>query len=248
MEMIDKIVSMMRELDINRADLSKHTGIPYTTIDGLFKKGTENIKRSTITKLANYFKVTIDYLANDEITDKNYNKTAGFTVEYNEMLHIKKYRELDSVAKGAVESLLDYLYKNKISVQKTRTYNKPTRRIPYYLLPASAGVGEYMESGDRDVIDIPDIPMYEDVNFAVRVSGDSMEPEYKNGDVVLIVEQPMLDYGDIGLFMLNNEGYIKKYDRKGLVSLNKQYDPIKISDYDVFKVSGKIKGVLGQED
>ena len=245
MDMINKITILMEEQDLNKADLSKRTSIPYTTIDGLFKKGTENIKRSTLLKLAHYFGVTVDYLANDDIVDKNYNKTAGFQVKYNEMMLIKKIRALDEKSKGSLETLVEYFYDYTDTVKKM-SGRGTTRTIPYYRTPASAGGGEYLDSGDRETIEIPRVSKYDEVDYAVLVNGDSMEPTFYSGDIALIRQQSSLDFGDIGLFILNNEGYIKKYDRAGLVSLNKKYGVIKVKEYDSFKISGKVIGALGK--
>lgn len=54
--------ALMTEKGINKSTLSKESGIPYTTIDGFYKKGCENIKLSTLQKLAEYFDVSVDYL------------------------------------------------------------------------------------------------------------------------------------------------------------------------------------------
>lgn len=53
---------MMLEKGINKHQLSIQANIPYTTIDGMFKKGYHNIKLSTLIKLADYFNVSIDYI------------------------------------------------------------------------------------------------------------------------------------------------------------------------------------------
>ena len=66
--MTDKLSAMMEERNIDKAELSRGTGIPYTTIDGLWKRGTENIKRSTMLKLAKYFHCTLDYLGDDNVS------------------------------------------------------------------------------------------------------------------------------------------------------------------------------------
>ena len=58
----DKLDELMAKKDINRAILAKESGIPYTTIDGFYKKGCENIKLSTLRKLAEYFDITLDEL------------------------------------------------------------------------------------------------------------------------------------------------------------------------------------------
>ena len=69
MSFLDKLDYLMREKNINKSQLSKESGVPYTTIDGFYKKGTENIKLSTLKKLASYFDCSLDYLADDNVDE-----------------------------------------------------------------------------------------------------------------------------------------------------------------------------------
>lgn len=66
MNFTEKLDSLMREKGINKSTLSKESGIPYTTIDGFYKKGTDNIKLSTLIKLCRYFHITLDDLVREE--------------------------------------------------------------------------------------------------------------------------------------------------------------------------------------
>ena len=68
MSFTDKLDTLMAERHINKSILSKEAEIPYTTIDGFYKKGSDNIKLSTLRKLASYFNCTLDYLVDDENT------------------------------------------------------------------------------------------------------------------------------------------------------------------------------------
>lgn len=61
---LETLTTLMNNRGLSKAQLAKDSGIPYTTIDGFYKKGCENIKLSTLQKLANYFDVTLDYLIN----------------------------------------------------------------------------------------------------------------------------------------------------------------------------------------
>ena len=69
MSFLTKLDKLMAERKINKNQLSKEAGIPYTTIDGFYKKGTDNIKLSTLKKLAAYFDCSLDYLADDDINE-----------------------------------------------------------------------------------------------------------------------------------------------------------------------------------
>lgn len=66
MSMTDKLQELMKSRNITKAQLSKGANVPYTTIDGLFKKGSDNVKLTTLKKLADYFECSIDYLADDD--------------------------------------------------------------------------------------------------------------------------------------------------------------------------------------
>lgn len=112
MDFLEKLDFLMEKEKINKSILSKKSGIPYTTIDGFYKKGYENTKLSTIYKLANYFNISVDYLIFDEITDLDYGKTDNFKVSTNEMYFIERYRKLDDYDKEVVNSTLLQLYIN----------------------------------------------------------------------------------------------------------------------------------------
>jgi transcriptional regulator with XRE-family HTH domain len=50
----------MEERGLNRHSLAEQSGIPYTTIDGWYKKGSEGIKLSTLKSLSAFFCVPLD--------------------------------------------------------------------------------------------------------------------------------------------------------------------------------------------
>ena len=82
------------------------------------------------------------------------------------------------------------------------------------------------------------------------VSGDSMEPEYHDGDLVLvrrIPDAPELKEGEIGAFIVGNETYIKEYREDGLHSLNPKYDVMHFSDEESVYLIGRVMGVLNPE-
>lgn len=70
MKFTDKLDLLMKERGLNKMALSRESGVPYTTIVNFYEKGTENIKLSTLKKLADYFMVPIDYLVDDNIEDR----------------------------------------------------------------------------------------------------------------------------------------------------------------------------------
>lgn len=79
----------------------------------------------------------------------------------------------------------------------------------------------------------------------MRVSGDSMEPKFMNGDRVLVRSQPAVEIGEIGIFIVDGEQYVKIYRGSYLESLNPQYNNIEVSERSFCR--GKVIGVLDPE-
>lgn len=67
---IEKLDMLMDERGINRSQLSKASGVPYTTIVNFYEKGSDNIKLSTLRRLADYFNVSLDYLVDDDLDER----------------------------------------------------------------------------------------------------------------------------------------------------------------------------------
>ena len=73
-----------------------------------------------------------------------------------------------------------------------------------------------------------------------------MEPEFHDGQIAWVLQQESVANGEIGIFALNGEAYIKKLqnDKDGifLISLNEKYAPIKVSENDRLDIFGKVLG------
>ena len=96
MGLTDKLDLLMKERNINKSILARESGIPYTTIDGFYKKGSENAKLSTLKKLCSYFGCSLDFLADDEVNEEPFTIAAHFTGdEYTdeELYEIKQFAE-----------------------------------------------------------------------------------------------------------------------------------------------------------
>ncbi len=117
-----------------------------------------------------------------------------------------------------------------------------TRSIPLYDLPVSAGTGQFLDSDSFELIEADQsVPL--SASFAVRIRGNSMIPRFSDGQIVYIKQQQTLSDGEIGVFLLNGDAYCKELsysDGLELISLNPQYQPIKINQWDEFRVLGKV--------
>lgn len=72
MNLLEKLDMLMREKGLNKRTLSQSSGVPYTTIVGLYTKGYEGARMSTIKSIAHFFGVSTDYLILDDVTNTAY--------------------------------------------------------------------------------------------------------------------------------------------------------------------------------
>lgn len=118
------------------------------------------------------------------------------------------------------------------------------RRISLYDLPVSAGVGEFLSESTGTEIFIPDSPKTQEADYALRIAGDSMEPKYHSGDVLLVENCDFVEEGELGIFVLDGSGYFKKYGGDRLISLNTAYAPIMLKDFEQVMCCGRVVGKL----
>ncbi len=116
-------------------------------------------------------------------------------------------------------------------------------KIMHSFYKVSAGRG-FDLSGDEDweEIEIPDTHEARKADYALTIQGDSMEPIYYNGDIVLVKKQDAVEIGQVGIFVLDGSGFIKKYNGDRLISLNEKYDDILLEDYSDCRCDGRVIG------
>ena len=156
----------------------------------------------------------------------------------SEIALIQKYRDLDDHGKRMV----DIVIKEETSRMESERQDD-VLQIPLFDLPASAGFGLPLEGDYRTIIEAPDTPLNRKADFCIRVAGDSMEPDYSDGDIVLVKKSEVY-IGDVGIFVLDGESYIKELGKDVLISRNPKYNDIPLPDYDRIMVAGKVIGKL----
>ena len=124
---------------------------------------------------------------------------------------------------NGMNKVLEYIR----DLESTGNY-KPAEIIPIHVIrerkvfynTVSAGTGSFLDGDEYEIFSSPDIP--EAATFGVYVDGDSMEPKY----------------------YLDGNAYVKKFqnNRLGtyLISLNKKYDPIPVTENSSFKIFGRV--------
>ena len=126
---------------------------------------------------------------------------------------------------------------------KNETENKiATLDMDSFELPASAGSGMYLSDEYKEVIQVKDCYEARTADFVIPIAGDSMEPLYSDGDRVFVKSMPMVEVGEIGIFVINGDAYIKKRGRDRLISLNRKRKDIIFGEGDTIVCLGKVIG------
>ena len=118
-------------------------------------------------------------------------------------------------------------------------------KVKLYEMPASAGPGNFLEDG----IDTQEITVTNpDCSFAVKISGNSMEPEIIDGSIALVKRCESVPNAHIGIVWYQGKSYCKKIVQKEdgllLVSINKAYSSIEVTSYEDWRVFGEVIEVI----
>lgn len=164
---------------------------------------------------------------------------------YTEFVNPNPINPFRNLNETGVAKVMDYIH----LLEKSGEY-KTADIIPIHILrerkvfytTVSAGTGSFLDGEDYEIYTSPDIP--EEASFGVYVSGDSMEPRYHNEELIWIEQTEQLEDGEIGIFYLDGNAYVKKFQNNEngtyLVSLNKKYNPIPVTENNSFKIFGRV--------
>ena len=167
---------------------------------------------------------------------------------YDEVFGVNPYNRLSLLNNAGKERANEYI-DMLISKPKYVKYDVISdvdislRNINLYTIRVSAGTGNFLDSDDHDVIEVDEFVPPE-VDFAVRISGDSMMPLIRDKQIIYVHRQDTLEDGEIGIFSLDGNAYCKKLqkNKKGtaLISINKKYEPIPVTESSNLIVFGKV--------
>lgn len=105
-----------------------------------------------------------------------------------------------------------------------------------------AGGGQINNNATMITIEVSEDDVPEGADTTIDIAGDSMEPTLSDGDVVYVQHINQLEIGDIGVFYLDGQNFIKEYGGDELISHNPEYAPIQISEFSTFVIQGKVLG------
>ena len=244
-----------RKTNVN--EVANATGISPQTIYSIIKRDSTKANIDDLANIATYLGADLNYFYY-----KFHHKTEKQPNQFStsEMEHIKKYRVLDEHGKGVVDVVLNKEYERYQKMQEniaisssipkakenvTSLQEQKVIYLPEPIQSASAGTGQISDDDTAEQVAVYYNEKTSKADYIMRVSGDSMEPKFMDGDHVLVRSQPAVEIGEIGIFIVDGEQYVKIYRGSYLESLNPQYNDIEVSERSFCR--GKVIGVLDPE-
>ena len=231
----DNLNKLKQEKGYNQQDIVKGSGISQSTLSQYFAgKRLPSKKNAEI--LADFFEVPIEVI-DPRLSNSPVPTTSPIQTIYDELEPPRQGKVLTYAERQLDEQKNEEETKiNEVSEKVVQLYG-----YDYYDHAASAGTGQYLNDVRVERIELPvDV----DADFVIPIKGDSMEPDYHDGDLVFIQTSVDLNDGVIGVFNYNGEAYIKQLvidtEQSYLHSLNPAYKDMPITPETDFRIIGEV--------
>ena len=244
MSFADRVKLLKSERSMTSEQLSRESGIPLGTLTKILSGATGEPKLSVALAIAEAFDCPIGRLLDGE-------GHFADTLREEECRLVKRYRRLDEGGRELVDMVIDKEISRMESAGTVPEIAEAEEirmlTLPLYMLPVSAGRGTFLDDGGFcESIEVRATRISLGADYALRVSGNSMEPKFTEGDILLVKRQNAVDIGDLGIFVADGEGYFKRFTGKSLRSYNPAYQDIPISNFAEFRCCGKVIGRMRQ--
>lgn len=223
---------LMNKRDMSDSELAELVDVNRTTVTR-WRKGIRSPKLDKLPEIANVFGVKpldlIHDMDDSKIIEEIHNVSSQLTPPRQKNVLNYANEQLDEQnTKGDNIVDINSYKQDRIAVNVNGC--------------VSAGVGERLhgETLFTEMVKAP-IPPHD---LALKVNGDSMEPMFKDGEIIFVEKTHNIKNGQIGIFIIEEEAYVKKVfvedDRLTLVSLNKEYRDLHFYRNESVRLVGKV--------
>lgn len=220
----------LRQKKLTLNALSIQADLSEDTLRSIIYGKSQDIKLSTIIKIADVFECSIDDMIDRPIYSEEERST------------ISRMRHLCEHSKRSVQFILD--------LEEKTTLCKSTQGkdlINVYLPTGNMKDGMFFDSFTTEELDISEYPdsIKENTDFALKIMSNHFEPVYYLNDILLLSRKHLPEYGDITFYLDDEQRvYIRKYTKKGLEPINHFGEIISSKQYNKFKSMGVILRVV----
>ena len=158
------------------------------------------------------------------------------------------YHQLDKFDRNTIRMLIDRLLFQEDRMEKNRLRNA-YKSIFLYEDAAAAGIGTPMlDYAENKAVYALKANIPHGTNALIHINGRSMEPTFEDGGYAYVDTTATVQYGQIGIFIVNGEAFIKEYQPDGLHSHNIRYKTIYTGDGVDVRCCGRVLGAVAEGD
>lgn len=240
----NQIKTFRKSAGFTQDELAKRLNTTKQTISR-YEKGERKANQDMLFKLCDIFDVSIDDFF--PIVSKNALESTKHLPDASDLLTqqindtvVQLTTHNKKIVLRTSEELLESQNEEETKINEVSEVIQ-LYSYDYYDHAASAGTGQYLNDVRVERIELPvDI----DADFVIPIKGDSMEPDYHDGDLVFIQTSVDLNNGVIGVFNYNGDAYIKQLvidkEQAYLHSLNPAYKDMPITPDTDFRIIGEV--------
>lgn len=234
-----RIKQKRTEKNITQDDLAKNLGLNKSTIQRYETGKIKAVKLPVIEAMARMLHVNPAWLIG-----KSEEETPSYSVHLDSKSQelLNNYNKLNDLGQHEVRKRAAELTEIPRYLKDEPESKIITLDIDSFEMPASAGTGMFLSDEYKEVIQVKDCYEARTADFVIPIAGDSMEPLYSDGDRVFVKSMPMVEVGEVGIFVINGDAYIKKRGRDRLISLNRKRKDIIFGEGDTIICLGKVIG------
>ena len=237
---VSRSIRKYRELrGLEQKELSRRLGIADSSV-GNWERGFSKPPLDLIVPISKELGISLYELFGIEDPMMKYTK--------EEQRIISKYKDLNEPHRKAVATMIDMLGDAEITTITESDIPELTV-LRYFNRQLAAGIGDPSDmDDDGEEIYLYSNELIDKADYVFTVNGESMEPVYHNGDMVLVEKSKDIGYGEVGAFLIGNEAFIKESQKDGLHSYNKRYKTMKFTEDDSVQIIGRVIGVIDASD
>ena len=234
----DRIRTYRKARKLSQPQLASILGITKNSITN-WETGVSRPELSMIPKLCQALGITADAFFDMPVGRQTLSKA--------EQEHMRVYRSLDAYRQRTVNTLMESMIENDLLAFREGCVNEFS-----YLgreeLPSSAGIGTPLtDTYAHEHVFLRNSRSVCRADTVITVSGDSMIPTFQNGDELLVEFTQEIEPGEIGIFVIAGESFVKEYQPDGLHSHNPKYKTIHPGPDDNFHCVGRVLDVVTKD-
>lgn len=222
MALTDRLKQARLASNLTQEVLARKIGVAKSTYTG-YEKGHSEPNMLMLIRIMDVLGVDANFLLQDEIKERHENNATPDEMEKI----VKKYRALDGHGKKMVDFTIaeeTSRMQAAVSQQSSEEAEVIQFSVPEYEDPMSAGTGQPAGYGyGTNLLLIKEPPR--GTSYVAPIAGDSMEPTYHDGDRLFIQACYDIHVGEVGVFYMDGQQWVKELGEGVLLSHNPDYEP-----------------------